>query len=84
MEHLKIVKQKFSNKKKNYFRKETFADGDFRAFAVFGCNFVQNMLSAKKLCARNFQNWSSAKVFVRKMTKVFQIFYLFLIFLKIF
>ena len=49
MEHLKIVKQKFSNKKKNYFRKETFADGDFRAFAVFGCNFVQNMLSAKKL-----------------------------------
>ena len=49
MEHFRIVKAKFSNKKTT-----TFADGDFRAFAVFRCNFIQNMLSAKSLCARNF------------------------------
>ena len=53
MEHLRIVKQKLSNKK-NYFKKETFVDGVFRAFAVFGCNFIQNMLSVKNLCAPNF------------------------------
>ena len=53
MEHLRIVKQKFSNKK-NYFKKETFPDLDFRASVVFGCNFIQNMLSTKSLCAQNF------------------------------
>ena len=57
--------------KKNYFKKETFAEGDFCAFPIFGCNFIQNMLSAKSLCARNVSNWSSAKVFVHRMTKNF-------------
>ena len=53
MEHLRTVMQKLRNKK-NYFQKETFADGVFRAFAVFGCNFIQKMLSAESLRAPNF------------------------------
>ena len=53
MEHWRIAKQKFSNKK-NYFKKEIFGDEHIHAFAVLGCNFIQNMSSAKSLCLQNF------------------------------
>ena len=70
MEHLRIVKQKFSNKK-NYFKKETLADGDFSAFAVFGCNFIQNMLSAKSRCAKNFSKLVIREIVCRQNDKKF-------------
>ena len=79
MEHWRITKQKFSNKK-NYFKKETFPDRYFRAFAGFGCNFIQNMSSAKGLCLmssakglclRNFTKLVICESNVRRMTKSF-------------
>ena len=70
MEHWRITKQKFSNKK-NYFKKATFPDRYFRAFAGFGCNFIQNMSSAKGLCLRNFTKLVICESNVRRMTKSF-------------
>ena len=71
MEHLGIVKQKLSDKKNFRFNKESFADGDFRAFAVLGCNFIQKCYPQKVYVHEIFQNWSFAKVFVSRMTKSF-------------
>ena len=70
MEHLRIVKQKFSNKK-NYFKKETLADGDFSTFAVFACNFIQNILSAKSICAQNFSKLVIREIACRQNDKKF-------------
>ena len=50
MEHLRIVKQKFSNKK-NYFKKETFADLDFCGFWL---QFYSKYVIHKKFMCTQF------------------------------
>ena len=75
MKHFRIVKPKFSNKKTT-----TFALLQFLVAILFKICYPQ-----KVYVHEIFQNWSSAKVFVRRMTKSFPNFLLICrIFLKIF
>ena len=88
MEHLRIVKQKFSNKKTTLRKKlsqtETLALSQFFVAILFKICYPQKVYLHKI-----FQNWSSAKVFVitqndKKFSKISTYFSYFQKFSKLF
>ena len=88
MEHLRIVKQKFSNKKTTLRKKlsqtETLAFSRFLVAILFKICYPQKVYLHKI-----FQNWSSAKVFVitqndKKFSKISTYFSYFQKFSKLF